>query len=124
MARGATPGAGVAAPQDTPPCLAFHVVLPGDLPYDSCMGTCRETNHSFAINRGEELSHKHTPHKSHSPSPLVFFSTIFIIRSLAKLIIGDQEHREDIWYDQYKVLHSNSCHVLHLVLALILSMLL
>ena len=125
VARGASPGA--AAPGRTPaapPCLPFHVALPGGLPYDSCMGTCRETNHSFVINRGEELSHKHTPHKSHSPSPLVFFSTIFIIRSLAKLVIGDQEHLEDIWYGQYNVLHSNSCHVLHLVLVLILSLLL
>ena len=88
VARGASPGA--AAPGRTPaapPCLPFHVALPGGLPYDSCMGTCRETNHSFVINRGEELSHKHTPHKSHSPSPLVFFSTIFSIRSLAKLVL-------------------------------------
>ena len=67
------PGAGAAAPPAAPPCLPFHMALSGGLPYDGCMGTCRETDHSFAINRGEELSHKHTPHKSHSPSSLVLF---------------------------------------------------
>jgi hypothetical protein len=47
--------------------------------------------------------------------------TILSIRSLAKLVFGDQEHLEDIWYDQYNVLHCDSCYVLHLVLVLILS---
>ena len=99
------------------------MAVPSGLPYDGSMGTCRETDHSFTINRGEEVSHKNTPHKSHSPSPLVFF-LLFLVMSLAKLVIGDQEHLGDIWYDQYNVLHFDSCHVLHLVLVLILSMLL
>jgi hypothetical protein len=44
------------------------------------------------------------------------------VRSLAKLVIGDQEHLEDIRYDQCNVLHCDSCHVLHLVLVLIISL--
>ena len=73
------PGAGAAAPLAAPPCLPFHVALPGGLPYDGCMGTCRETDRSLTINRGEELSHKNTPHKSHSPSPLVFFLLFLLL---------------------------------------------
>jgi hypothetical protein len=44
------------------------------------------------------------------------------VRSLAKLVIQDQEPLEDISYDQYNVLHCEPCHVLHLVLVLILSL--
>ena len=76
-----------------------------------------------SINRCVVLS-CHT-HHTRAILPLhLYFFTIFSVRSLAKLVIGNQEHIEDIWYDQYNVLHFDSCHVLHLVLVLILSMLL
>jgi hypothetical protein len=56
------------------------------------------------------------------PLSLHLYFTIFgVVRSLAKLVIEDQEHLEDIWYDQYNGLHCDSCHVVHLVLVLILS---
>ena len=67
------PGAGAAAPLAAPPCLPFHVALPGGLPYDGCMGTCREIDHSFAINRWGGLSFQHTLHKSLSSSLVSFY---------------------------------------------------
>ena len=63
----------------------------------------------------------HTTQEPFSLSTCILFTT-FSVRTLAKLVIGDQEHLEDIWYDQYNVLHCDSCHVLHLVLVLILSL--
>ena len=80
-------------------------------------GNLLQTNILIAINRRGGLPLSHTTQEPFSLSTCILF-TIFSIRSLAKLVIGDQEHLEDIWYDQYNVLHFDSCHVLHLVLIL------
>jgi hypothetical protein len=69
---------------------------------------------------GEASSFTHTTQEPFSLHTCIHF-TILSIRSLAKPIFGDQEHLEDIWYDQYKVLHCDSYYVLHLILVLILS---
>ena len=86
-------------------------------------GNLLQTNILIAINRRGGLpSHTHLTRTIPLSTCILF--TIFSIGILAKFVIGDQEHLEDIWYDQYNVLHFDSCHVLHLVLVLILSMLL
>jgi hypothetical protein len=86
-------------------------------------GNVLQTDHAITINRWGGLLHPHTTQELFSLPTCILF-TIFSIRSLAKLVIRDQEHLEDIWYDQYNVLHFDSCHFLHFVFVLILSMLL
>jgi hypothetical protein len=76
------------------------------------------------------LTYKHgwcspPTHTTQEPLSLHLYSfTIFssVVKSLARLVIEVQEHLEDVWYDQYNVLHCDSCHVLHLVVVLILSL--
>jgi hypothetical protein len=74
------------------------------------------------IEEGLGCSPQDTPHLSLSPSTCIFTTFSSVVGSLAKLVIEDQEPLEDIWYDQYNVLHCDSCHVLHLILVLILSL--
>ena len=86
-------------------------------------GIFSRTDVSMAINRKGGLPS--LTHHTRAIHPLHLCSFYyFIVWSLAKLVIGDLEYLEDIWYDQYNVLHFDSCHVLHLVFVLILSLLL
>jgi hypothetical protein len=51
-----------------------------------------------------------TTHTTFQPLSLHLYFTIFssVVRSLARLVIQDQDHLEDVWYDQYNVLHCDS----------------
>jgi len=109
--------------QPPPPFMWHLLVAPPWRLHVGIHGNLLQTNIFIAINRRGGLPS--LTHHTRAIHPLHLCSFYyFIVWSLAKLVIGDLEYLEDIWYDQYNVLHFDSCHVLHLVLVLILSMLL
>jgi hypothetical protein len=96
-----------------------------------CMAHAWSVSGGFQIYQRQTVLHSHISmggallqHTPHNLSLHLYSFNIFssVVKSLARLVIEDQEHLEDVWYDQYNVLHCDSCHVFHLVVVLILSL--